>query len=138
MLASGGWTAMETLTLLLVDDNSFFRRLAERFLANSSEWQLVGSAADAEEALAKAAELRPEVVLLDLNMPSTSGLGLIPRLRRLLPGVKIIVLTLWESDLYRQAALAAGANDFVPKSLINSHLPPAIRRMGAMAPSVAT
>jgi two-component system, NarL family, response regulator NreC len=122
---------MGTQTLLIVDDNSFFRRLATRFLTQMADLEVVGAAASVEEALLKTQALRPQVALVDLNMPHSSGLALIPRLRELLPDLKIVVLTMWDSDIYRQAALAAGADDFVPKADINTNLLPVLRRLRA-------
>ena len=120
---------MGALTLLIVDDNSFFRRVATRFLTQMADLQVVGSASSVEEALLQAAALRPEVALVDLNMPHSSGLALIPQLRHMLPAVKIVVLTMWDSEIYRDAALAAGADDFVAKAQINTNLLPALRRL---------
>jgi DNA-binding NarL/FixJ family response regulator len=120
---------MGAQTLLIVDDNSFFRRVATRFLTQAADMAVVGTASSVEEALLKAAELQPQVALVDLNMPHSSGLALIPQLREMLPALKIVVLTMWESDMYREAALAAGADDFVPKGQIATHLLPALRRL---------
>jgi DNA-binding NarL/FixJ family response regulator len=125
-------------TLLIVDDNSFFRRLATRFLSQVADLEVVGAAASVEEAVLKAQELRPHVALVDLNMPHSSGLALIPRLRELVPDLKIVVLTLWDSDSYRQAALAAGADDFVPKAEINTALLPVLRRLRGTEASLLT
>jgi DNA-binding NarL/FixJ family response regulator len=122
---------MAPISVLLVDDNAFFLSLAVRFLASQGELRLAGSASSAADALDKAQSMRPDVILLDLNLPEISGLDLIPRLRGLIPRVKIIVLTLWEADGYRQAALSAGADEFVSKSRVNTHLVPAIRRVTA-------
>ncbi len=129
---------MAPISVLLVDDNSFFLRMATRFLTGFADLRVLDSVSSAQQALDKAKELKPEVVLLDLNMPGIPGLALIPSLRAALPNSRIIVLTLWESDMYRQAALAAGAHDFVSKSLIASHLAPAIRRAHGPAVPAAT
>ena len=122
---------MSAQTLLIVDDNTFFRRVATRFLTQMDELEVVGAASSAEEALVKAKEIRPQIALVDLNMPQSSGLALIPQLRAMLPSLKIVVLTMWDSEIYRQAALAAGADDFVPKAQINTHLLPALQRLRA-------
>jgi two-component system response regulator NreC len=119
---------MSALTLLIVDDNSFFTRVATRFLTQIADLEVVGSATNVDEALVKAAELRPEAVLVDLNLHQSSGLALIPQLRQMMPLVKIVVLTLWDSDIYRQAAMAAGADDFVPKAQLTTGLLPALMR----------
>jgi DNA-binding NarL/FixJ family response regulator len=124
---------VDTISVLLIDDSSFFRRLAARFLASAAGVRLLGAAAGGDEALALAADLRPQVILLDLNLPGQGGLALLPRLRQIVPGGRIIILTLWESDVYRQAALAAGADAFVPKSQIATELVPAIRGSGKAA-----
>jgi DNA-binding NarL/FixJ family response regulator len=114
---------------LLVDDSPFFRCIAARFLGAYDDVALVGTADGGEGALSQAQALRPQVVLLDLAMPGMSGLEVIPLLRRLLPQVGIVALTLQDTDGYRDAAFAAGADDFVPKSVMNTTLLPAIRRV---------
>lgn len=120
---------MGSRKLLLVDDNSQFLRIAVRFLQTHGNFDEIFSAGSAAEALERAAEVQPQVVLLDINMPQTSGLDMIPTLRQLLPGVKIIMLTLWDSEMYRQAAIEAGADDYVSKATINAALLPAIGRL---------
>jgi DNA-binding NarL/FixJ family response regulator len=120
---------MKPVSVLLVDDSPFFRRLAARFLEACDDVDLLGTADGGEGALAQAQALWPQVVLLDLAMPGMSGLEVIPLLRRILPQVGIVVLTMQDSDGYREAAFAAGADDFVPKSVMNTTLLPAIRRV---------
>jgi DNA-binding NarL/FixJ family response regulator len=120
---------MKPISVLLVDDNLFFRRIAARFLEAFDDVDLVGIADGGEGALAQAQALRPQVVLLDLAMPDMSGLEVIPLLRSLLPQVGIVALTLQNTDGYREAAFAAGADDFVPKSVMNTTLLPVIRRV---------
>jgi DNA-binding NarL/FixJ family response regulator len=120
---------MKPISVLLVDDSPFFRCIAARFLGAYDDVALVGTADGGEGALSQAQALRPQVVLLDLAMPGMSGLEVIPLLRRLLPQVGIVALTLQDTDGYRDAAFAAGADDFVPKSVMNTTLLPAIRRV---------
>jgi DNA-binding NarL/FixJ family response regulator len=117
------------MTLLLVDDNPTFLRILERFLDEQEDEELsvIGTATGGQEGLAKAMTLRPDVVLLDLAMPDTHGLDVIPRLRRMLPDVGIIALTLLSPESYREAALAAGADGFVTKANLDADLLPAIR-----------
>lgn len=89
----------------------------------------MGTAGSGEEALVRAKELQPQVVLLDLAMPGLGGFQTIPRLRSMMPDVGIIALTVLDTNGYREAALAAGGDDFVPKSTLNTDLLPAIRRV---------
>lgn len=122
---------MTPVSVLLVDDNSTFLRLAARYLEahGQNEVVIVGKARGGKEALVQAQELRPQVVLLDLAMPDLPGLEVIPRLRAMRPEVGIIALTVMGNEFYRDAALAAGADDFVSKTAMSTELLPAIRRV---------
>lgn len=127
---------METFSVLLVDDHRLFLRLVARFLQEQgdAEISLVSVAHNGYEALSQAQALRPQVILLDLAMPGLSGLEVIPRLRAILPEVAIIVLTGRKAAGYRQAALAAGADDFVAKATLTTDLLPAIRQLARARP----
>ena len=76
-----------------------------------------------------AQDLEPDVALIDLSMPDLPGLELIPLLRAALPKIGIIALTLMDTEDYRKAALAAGADDFVSKDTMNIDLLPAIQKV---------
>ena len=119
------------ISVLLVDENLTFLRIAMRFLDMHDDIVVVGAVREGEEALVQAQNLEPDVVLIDIAMPNLlGGLKFIPRLRAALPGVGIIALTLIGTDGYRQAALEAGADDFVPKAAMGTDLLLAIRRVG--------
>ena len=121
---------MHPLSALLVDDNPVFLSAAAAFLRelHPDEVAVVGTASGGEEALAQIRRLSPRVVLLDLCMSGVSGLEVIPRVREAYPEVRIIVLTMLDTDAYRKAALAAGADGFVSKTTLETDLLPAIRR----------
>lgn len=120
---------MGPTTLLLVDDNATFLRILSDFLGGEEGILVVGTAGSGEEALEKAKELQPQVILLNLVMPGLGGLSAIPRLRSMMPDVGIIVLTDLDAKAYREAALAAGAHDFVAKASLYTDLIPAIQRL---------
>jgi DNA-binding NarL/FixJ family response regulator len=120
---------MSPISVLLVDDNPTFLRIAADFLRAHEEVAVVGTASGGEEAVARAQHLRPQVVLLDLLLPDLPGLEVIPRLRSELPEVGIIAVTLMNDDGYRRAALAADADEFIPKAALNTDLMPAIRNV---------
>lgn len=122
---------MNAVRVLLVDDNAMFRQRAAQFLEAHDEIVVVGAVQEAEEALARIDELRPDMVLIDLAMPGLSGLEAIPRLRAARPEAGIITLTLFAAEVYRAAALAAGADAFVVKATLATTLLPAIRRVMA-------
>jgi DNA-binding NarL/FixJ family response regulator len=126
---------MKPISVLLVDDNPAFLRIATRFLQRHDDTVVIGTADGGEEALALAQDLQPDIVLVDLAMPGVSGLDTIPRLRAILPKVGIIALTVLDTNSYLQAAIEAGANDFVPKASLNTDLLPAIRRVAQTDPS---
>jgi DNA-binding NarL/FixJ family response regulator len=120
---------MGSISVLLVDDHSTFLDIVTRFLQSHPDIVIVGTAGDGKAALRSARVLQPQVILLDLAMPDLSGLEVISPLRLIVPTAAIIVLTLLDGDGYRQAALAAGATDFVSKTTLSTDLLPAIRRI---------
>ena len=122
---------MDPVSVLLVDDNPTFLAILKRFLEEQhhNEVAILGTAGGGEEAMTQAEKLRPSVVVIDLAMPGLSGLEAIPLLRVALPGLGIIALTLLEPNGYREAALAAGADEFVSKSTLSTDLLSAIRRV---------
>ena len=122
---------MPPISLLLVDDNPRFLQVLSRFLHTrySADVAVIGMARNGIEALARAQVVRPQVVLLDLAMPGMPGWEVIPRLRKELPEVGIIVLTLLESGGYREMVLEAGADAFIGKSALATELMPAICRV---------
>ena len=115
-----------SIRVLALDDNEAFLRVATDFLQRHDELIVVGAICEGEEALAKAQDLGPQVILIGLDKP---GLEILPRLRNMLPGVGIIALTLLEGNAYRQAAMAAGADELVRKAELTTELLPAIRRV---------
>lgn len=123
---------MKRITVLLVDDNLTFLRVATHYLAHFSELNVVATADNGRDGLAQALSLHPQVILLDLVMPGQSGLEIIPCLRAAVAGVGIIVLTSHNLAYYKQAALAAGADEFVRKADMDEELLPAIRRIVQM------
>lgn len=119
---------MNPISVLLVDDNPTFLRILSDFLREEEEVLVVGTAGSGEEALEKAQELLPQVVLLDLAMPGMGGLAAIPRIKEMLPNTAVIALTVLDTNGYREAAMAAGADEFVAKGNLSADLLPAIRR----------
>ena len=117
---------MRQASVLLVDDSSAFLQVAVQFLRLLPDLQIAGLATGGHDALAQATALQPDLVLIDLNMDDLPGLAALPRLRKLLPHARIIALTMMEPATHRQPALDAGADDFVTKAQMDTHLLPAI------------
>ena len=99
----------ERLRVMVVDDHALFRRGLEMVLAGEADIEIVGEASDGAEAVEKAQELMPDVVLMDVRMPKRSGIEATTQISDLLPHVKILMLTISdeEADLYD--AIKAGA-----------------------------
>ena len=102
------------LRLFICDDNKEYRSLA-RMVLEMAGHEIVGEAGDGEEAIAAAPATRPEVVLLDLNMPNMNGFEALPHLRERLPGTKILILTTGQAPKERQLALESGADGYIVK-----------------------
>jgi two-component system nitrate/nitrite response regulator NarL len=120
---------VEPISVMLVDDNPTFLGIVTRFLQQYDEIDVLEGVNGGAEAVTVAHRLRPDVVLIDLAMPKVSGMEAILRLRAAWPKMGIIALTLLDTNGYRQAALTAGADDFVAKDNLNAALMPAIRRV---------
>jgi NarL family two-component system response regulator LiaR len=119
---------IKPVSLLLVDDNRAFLDVTSRFLGWEESVEIVGLAAGGKEGVEKAFALKPDVILIDLEMPDLPGLKAISLLRQGLPCSAIITLTLFRGTHHRQAALQAGADDLVYKLTMTQDLMPAIRR----------
>ena len=118
------------IPVLVVDDHAGFRRSVIHFLASNARFQVVGEAANTREGLDLAARHHPQVVLLDIRMPEESGLAIIAKLRQRVPNLVIIVLTLWDTAEYREAALVDnGADAYITKENMIRDLLPALNRL---------
>jgi DNA-binding NarL/FixJ family response regulator len=106
---------METVRVLLVDDHDLFRSGVARLLRQQAEFEVVGEAQDGQEALAKAKELRPDLVLMDIYMPDWDGIETTRRLKAEFPYMKIMVLTIAEDEKVLFEAVKAGAQGYLLK-----------------------
>ncbi|MCL4371058.1 MAG: response regulator transcription factor [Chloroflexi bacterium] len=105
------------LRVLLVDDQVLFRKGLRSILSDWLEVQVVGEASDGSEAIAQAAALRPDIILMDVNMPTMNGIEAARRLRRRSPEVRLIMLTISEQDEHLFDAIKAGADGYLLKDL---------------------
>ena len=102
------------MRLFLCDDNPHYRTLVRLVLERAGH-EVVGEAEDGREAIERAPEARPEVLLLDLNMPGVNGWQALPVLRDLLPETKLVILTTGQARDERRRVLEAGADGFIVK-----------------------
>jgi two-component system, NarL family, nitrate/nitrite response regulator NarL len=104
------------IRLLLADDHRLFRQVLRRSLAGHARFEVVGEVADTDEAIREARSLRPDMVLMDLEMPGDGGVAATRTLRAQMPGVEVVIVTGSEEQDDLRAALAAGAKGYVLKS----------------------
>ena len=120
---------MEALRVLVVDDHALFRRGIVTVLANQDNINVVGEAVNGLEAIAKAEELAPDVILMDLNMPQCSGLEATQALQAKALQVKILVLTVSDNEADLFAAIKFGATGYILKNTEPEELVQAIYHM---------
>ncbi len=127
--------------VLLVDDQALFREALGTLLGVRDDIEVIGEAGNGAEALDRAAELRPDVVLMDLRMPVLDGVAATRRLRVEQPGVRVIALTTFDDDEDVFAALRAGAVGYLLKDVSSARLVEAVlaasRDESVLQPSVA-
>jgi DNA-binding NarL/FixJ family response regulator len=124
----------EFVSLLIVDDDELFLRFASDYLTEQDGIMVTGCANGGYEGLAKASLLKPDVVLVDCDMPDLSGLEVMNQLRRNSPQSVIIALTSCDPRRFLKDAFAAGANAFVPKSGLMTELVPKLRTLAKIRP----
>ena len=133
---------METIRVLLVDDHPVFRHGLRALLASLGIVDVVGEGASGEDAVELAQQLRPDVVVMDLHMPGLGGVNATRRITAAMPGIGVLVLTMFDDDDSVFAAMRAGARGYLVKG---ADTPDVIRAITAVAegeaifgPSVAT
>lgn len=118
----------QPVRILVVDDHTLFRRGLTALLARDPHLQVVGDAADAGEALRRAQELQPDLILLDNHLPGVNGVDALPSLLDAVPGVRVLMLTVSEDEQDLAAALRGGASGYLLKTIEGDALVAAIAR----------
>ena len=103
-------------SVLIVDDNQRIRKVMRRFFETLPDWIVRGEAGDGTEAIEKAMELRPDLILLDFSMPNMNGVEAASVLKKALPDVHIVVFTMFDDALGSRLVSAVGVDLIVPKS----------------------
>jgi PAS domain S-box-containing protein len=124
---------MGSMEILIADDHELFRRGLRSFLESRSDWHVCGEAADGKEAVAKAKELKPDVVLLDVSMPKMNGLEAARLIRREIPDSNILIVSQNDANLMEKAALQAGARRYIQKTRISPDLTEALEALSREA-----
>lgn len=117
------------LRILVVDDQELARRAITSILAERTDWHVCGEATDGVEAVARARELRPDAILMDVSMPKMDGLQATQVVRQQLPGTKIIIVSQNDPAVVRQQAAQAEAHAFVGKDALTKDLISSIEKL---------
>lgn len=121
---------MEPIKVLLVDDHAVVRDGLQLLLNAQADMKVVGEAAEGSEAIAKALEMKPDVVIMDLSMPNgRDGLSTTSELTQVFPECKVLILSMYDDNQYLFRALKAGASGYILKSSLGKELVGAIRQI---------
>lgn len=133
---------IKDFTILLVDDHQMFRDGVRRRLEEQPGLKVVGEAGNGSDALRLIADLKPELVILDIRLPDTSGIDLARHLRKEYPDLKILILTGYDFEQYVKALARIGVNGYILKDAPLEKLAEAIMEVrkggGALSPAIAS
>lgn len=121
---------MEKTTILIADDEPAFRSGLRALLKSANELALVGEAETGGEAIRLAAELQPDMILMDINMPGINGIEATRRILNTSPHIGILILTMFEDDDSVFAAMRAGARGYLLKGTLKAEILRAIQTVG--------
>jgi DNA-binding NarL/FixJ family response regulator len=124
-------TTPQTIRILLVDDTEAVRRALRLALGVEPDFAVIGEAADGAEAVARAATLQPDVILMDLQMPAMDGIAATRRIKAAHPGIHVVMLSAFGGAEIRAAAAEAGVARFFEKGGDLDDLPGALRALCA-------
>ena len=116
----------DAFRVLVVEDSAAFRTLVRELLRDEPALPVVGEAPTGEDALALAPGLRPDVALVDLTLPGINGYETARRLRALMPGLRVILMSAESDPIFGETATASGAHGFIGKRALRA---PAILRL---------
>ncbi|MEW6178306.1 MAG: response regulator [Chloroflexota bacterium] len=123
----------EVVRVIIVDDNKSTRDVVRDLIKFDSRIEVVGFASNGEEAIQVAQELKPDVAIMDINMPDMDGITATERIRKKVPFTRVVILTIQNDPNYMRRAMIAGATDFLSKPPNSDDLITAILRAGQMA-----
>jgi DNA-binding NarL/FixJ family response regulator len=132
---------MTATRILLADDHRMFRQGLRDMIERKTAFEVVGEAGTGQEALALAAQLQPDIVLLDIQMPHGNGVAVAQQLARTQPDVKIVMLTMYREDQHLVDAIRAGARGYLLKDADAAELISVLERVArgesALDPALA-
>jgi DNA-binding NarL/FixJ family response regulator len=125
----GAFREVSFMRVLIADDQDFIRRAVRAVLSEEKDIEVCAEAVDGRDALVKSLEFRPDVVIMDIIMPRMDGIDAMRLIRKALPQVKIVSLSLYDVPEMVDEVEQAGAAAFVSKLLVWDNLVPLLRRV---------
>ena len=119
------------IRILIADDHQLLREGIRNFLSLEPDFEIIGEASNGEEAVTKAEALKPDVMLLDINMPKANGIEVASQLKESCPEVRILALTIHDDQNYMMNMIQSGAAGYLLKDVEPSMMVQAIRRVHA-------
>lgn len=139
---SGETRGAEPIRVVIADDHTLFRDGLRALLASAPDTELAGEAATGEEAVRRAAEVQPDVILMDMQMPVLNGIEATRQIVRMSPHVSVLMVTMFADDASVFAAIRAGARGYVLKGATHAEMLRAIRAVAngeaIFSPQIAT
>ncbi|HEY6816969.1 MAG TPA: response regulator transcription factor [Croceibacterium sp.] len=120
--------------VMLADDHAVVRRGLRTLIEGVPGWEVVAEAADGNETVAKATEARPDILIMDLSMPGLGGVDATIQIRKILPQIEVLILTMHESDRLAGQALRAGARGYLLKGESEDKLMEALEALSRHQP----
>ena len=117
------------MRVLIADDNKLVRRGIAGLLSTDNDWEVCGESSNTDETIAKAKELKPDLILLDISMPGDGGLNTAQVLKQRVPHAKILIVSQYDSTQLLPRSLEAGADGCIDKARIASDLLPGMRNL---------
>ncbi len=121
---------IKTIKILLVDDQKFVQQKLQQMLSPEADLQIVGTASDGETAIAQVESLKPDVVLIDIEMPKMNGIEATKIISQRFPDCKILILSSYEHQEYVQKIISVGADGYILKTTPPEDLVTAIHSVG--------
>ena len=112
----------KAVNILIADDHALFRQGLRRILESLNQVTVVGEASDGNEAVQLARETNPDIILMDVSMPHLNGLEATQRIKRILPDIRIILLTMYEDNFLQEDGMKIGASGYLPKKSVDKEL----------------
>lgn len=118
---------MNKIKILLADDHAVLRTGLRLLINSQPDMEVVGEAGDGLKAIEEAALLKPDIIIMDITMPGISGIEATSKIKKEMPGIKVLALTVHEDEAHLKRFLEAGASGYVPKKAADVQLLEAIR-----------